>query len=127
MEAIANIAPEGFTLPLWFARLVEHSDQERAEWRHLMSTPPHDGRPSMNRNVARIGVANAQETRAARRWKRSSSRPGECMRSFDGGVTWQPMPTPEKEHKTTKRTTKRDAASDYAARVALVGATGDVS
>jgi hypothetical protein len=70
-----------------------------------------------------MGIANAQEVRGSERWKGSKATRSECMRSMDGGLTWEPF-TPAGKAETKagrKRQTKASAAATYEARVSLLG------
>jgi hypothetical protein len=107
----------------------EERAQARAETVWLMSRAPHDGRPPMARTVSPIGVANAQEVRGAQRWRKTGKLARQhgldgwaCMRSFDGGATWEAMPQAVRaERKSVKRAAKTDHAGSYEALIAAVG------
>ena len=85
--------------------------QARRETAALMAYVPHDGRPPMVGTVSGT-AANAQETRAAKRWApswvaklhRDRDLDGVIpRRSFDGGVTWETFDPPRKSRQSSRK------------------------
>ena len=128
------------TLPDELVSLYEERDQSRRETIWLMSHAPHDGRPQARRHADGSpisGTVNAQETRASDRWKETGHKvfgsglpaTNECVRSFDGGVTWELAPVVQRERKVKRGTVETvDTVStfetDYMRRGALLGSVG---